>query len=125
VAWLLFKPPADLARDERAFVAELQAHSPPLATATALAQQFRDMVRQRKAKSLESWINEALASDLIEMRRFADGLRQDQAAVEAALSLPWSNGQTEGHVNRLKTIKRQMYGRASFHVLRQRVLWAG
>ena len=57
-----------------------------------------------------------------EMRRFAAGLKPDLTAVKAALSLPWSNGQTEGQVNRLKRIKRQMYGRASFDLLRHRIL---
>ena len=55
---------------------------------------------------------------------FAAGVRQDEGAVKAALSMPWSNGQTEGQVNKLKLIKRQMYGRASFDLLRRRVLLA-
>jgi transposase len=57
-----------------------------------------------------------------EMRGFARSLRRDLAAVRAAFTLPWSNGQTEGHVNRLKYLKRQMYGRASVELLRLRVL---
>ncbi len=60
-----------------------------------------------------------------ELRGFAEGLRQDEAAVKAALSLEWSNGQTEGQINRLKTLKRQMYGRAGFPSLRCRFLQAG
>ena len=57
-----------------------------------------------------------------ELIRFADGIRRDDAAVAAALGTEWSQGQTEGQVNRLKLIKRQMYGRACFDLLRQRVL---
>jgi transposase len=59
------------------------------------------------------------------MNGFAQGIRQDEAAVAAAMSEPWSNGPVEGQVNRLKTIKRQMYGRAGFQLLRARVLDAG
>ncbi len=58
------------------------------------------------------------------MRSFADGLRQDEAAVRAALELPWSNGQTEGQITRLKSVKRQMFGRAKLDLLRARVLEA-
>ncbi len=59
-----------------------------------------------------------------ELRGFAKGLQADKAAVRAALSLEWSNGQVEGQINRLKLIKRQMYGRAKFDLLRQRFLHA-
>ena len=61
---------------------------------------------------------------MTELRRFANGIRLDQAAVEAALTLPYSNGQVEGQVNRLKLIKRSMYGRANFDLLKARVLYA-
>jgi transposase len=59
-----------------------------------------------------------------ELRRFAEGIRRDEAAVLAAVTQPWSNGPVEGHVNRLKTVKRQMYGRAGFILLRARVVRA-
>ena len=64
----------------------------------------------------------AQASGLAAFVTFARGIRSDQAAVKAAFSLPWSNGPTEGHVNRLKFIKRQGYGRAGFELLKRRVL---
>ena len=67
------------------------------------------------------WLAEALASDL---RSFAEGLRQDLAAVWAALARPWSNGETEGQITRLKLIKRSMYGRAKLDLLRIRVMAA-
>ena len=83
------------------------------------------MIRQRKAQMLESWITRVRTSDdIVELGRFAKGLLNDLTAVKAALSLPWSNGQTEGQVNRLKLIKRQMFGRAKFDLLRKRVLCA-
>ncbi len=59
---------------------------------------------------------------LRELKGFAGGLLSDYQAVENALTLPWSNGQVEGQVNKLKTIKRQMYGRASFELLRKRMI---
>jgi transposase len=78
--------------------------------------------RERQPEALAGWIERAEKSGLRELRRFALGLRQDDAAVRAALEEPWSQGPTEGHIQRLKTLKRQMYGRASFGLLRQRVL---
>jgi transposase len=88
-----------------------------------LALQFRRLVTERRADELEEWIARSVAADApTEIRRFAAGLKPDLTAVKAALSLPWSNGQTEGQVNRLKRIKRQMYGRANFDLLRLRVL---
>ena len=83
------------------------------------------MVREQKSEALEDWIERVgTAEEAVELCRFAKGLKDDLLAVKAALSLPWSNGQTEGQVNRLKLIKRQMFGRANFDLLRQRVLCA-
>src|SRR5262245_46313578 len=72
------------------------------------------MVRERTAERLESWFEGVLASPWRELKRFAQGLCQDYAAVKAALTSPYSNGPTEGHVNRLKLFKRQMYGGPSW-----------
>lgn len=125
VAWLLLKPKSELAPKEQALLESLAEHCSPLENAAAVAQEFWEMVRQRKAQALDDWIARASASEgAVELRRFAEGLKDDLAAVRAALSLPWSNGQTEGQVNRLKLIKRQMFGRANFDLLRQRVLCA-
>jgi transposase len=93
--------------------------------AVALAQRFATMVRERRAEELATWLQQAEQSGITAFRSFAAGVRRDYAAVEAALSLPWSNGQVEGQVNRLKFIKRQMYGRAHFDLLRRRVLFSG
>lgn len=73
-------------------------------------------------EALDDWLVQARESGLAKLVRFAEGLEQDLAAVRAALELPWSNGQTEGQINRLKAIKRQMYGRAGFELLRARVM---
>lgn len=80
------------------------------------------MVRERMGDQLEEWIAAAQSSDIAELRRYAVGLRADLKAVQAGLTLAWSNGQVEGHIHRLKLLKRQMYGRAGFDVLRRRVL---
>lgn len=87
-----------------------------------LAQQFRTMVQQHESSKLDSWLDACAASNVSDLITFAAGLRQDYVAVRAALTTQWSNGQTEGQVNRLKFLKRQMYGRANFDLLRLRVL---
>ncbi|RUQ59304.1 ISL3 family transposase [Azospirillum doebereinerae] len=73
---------------------------------------------------LDSWLKDALSCGIPAVETFAAGVRQDEAAVKAALTMPWSSGQAEGQVNKLKLIKRQMYGRANFDLLRRRVLLA-
>lgn len=82
---------------------------------------FQAMVRHRNAAALGSWLDDAAAGPLAS---FANGLRADRSAVAAAFSLPWSNGQTEGHITKLKLAKRQMYGRAKLDLLRARNLSA-
>ena len=82
------------------------------------------MVRERKCEKLSTWLNEAKTCSLEEFRRFARGLEKEYDALSAALSEPWSNGQVEGHITRLKLLKRQMYGRANLDLLRLRVLHA-
>ena len=103
----------------------LWSQCPKLKTETELVHEFVKMVHDRKVEMLEGWIartHEPVVPP--ELRVFADGLRQDYKAVNAALSLEWSSGQVEGQINRLKMIKRQMYWRAGFDLLRQRVLYA-
>ena len=80
------------------------------------------MIREQTGHQLDAWLGEAEASHLPELQSFAKGIHQDKAAVLAGLTLPWSNGPLEGHINRLKLIKRSMYGRAKLPLLRQRVL---
>src|SRR6185437_390615 len=121
VAWLLQEPSPQKTRDIVYRDALYQA-CPDLALAAQLVQAFGSLLRERQPEALDGWIEQAEQSGLRELRRFALGLRQDYAAVRAALEEPWSQGQTEGHIQRLKTLKRQMYGRASFGLLRRRVL---
>jgi len=88
-----------------------------------LTQQFRSLVRQRRGAELETWLQAAEQAALPELAAFARSIRTDYAAVQAGLSLEWSNGPTEAQVGRLKMLKRRMYGQAGFPFLRQRVLY--
>jgi transposase len=126
VAGLLLSEPGDLSEEELAFVEALADRCPILRTTAELAREFVAMMRGREANKLASWIKKAHQAGVpLELRTFADGLQSDNDAVLAALTMEWSNGQVEGQVNRLKLIKRQMYGRAGFDLLRQRVLHHG
>jgi transposase len=100
----------------------LKKASPDFTAMRKLAMQFRGLFRSKNAEKLDSWLNDAEASGIYAMRRFAQTLRQDIDAVRNAVSEPWSNGQTEGQINRLKTLKRAMYGRAHAELLRARML---
>jgi transposase len=125
VSWLLLKKEPELQMDERIFVDEVGRQCPALQAAAALARAFMAMVQDRRPEDWQDWLIRAQDPNMaLELGNFAAGLRADERAVRAALTLEWSNGQVEGQINRLKTIKRQMYGRANFDLLRQRVLHA-
>lgn len=98
-------------------------HCPEAATARSLALDFHDIFANREAHRLPTWIEQAKISGITALKRFATGLESDYPAVEVAATYEWSSGQVEGHVNRLKKIKREMYGRARFNLLRKRVLF--
>jgi len=119
---LLLKSEVELKPEQRLYLEHLGRSNPEVLTAQQLVLAFLQLVRERAMESLEPWIERARASGLPELVEFAKGLVRDRAAVEAALQYKWSNGITEGHVNRLKMIKRTAYGRATFRLLRQRVL---
>jgi transposase len=120
--WLLLGDQSKQTTEEQALRGKLSELSAETREVTRLAVRFQEMVRERKAERLDEWLKEAKASEAVELGGFARGIEQDRAAVEAALSEAWSNGQTEGQINRLKFLKRQMYGRAKFDLLRARVL---
>jgi transposase len=101
---------------------KIRAASPDLTTALDLADEFTTLIRKQSCGTLQDWLTRAEASLCPEVRHFAEGIRRDESAVNAAITLPWSNGPVEGHVNRLKTIKRQMFGRAGFALLKARVV---
>lgn len=121
-SWLFVKPEQHLTFEDKIALAKMHQASEKATLAYSLGQQFIKMVRERCPEMLVSWIEATLKSGIGSLVRFAEGVRQDLAAITAALSLPWSSGQTEGQINRLKFIKRQMYGRAKFDLLRKRVL---
>jgi len=122
VACLFLSRPARLKPKQQAFLNDVFVRCPLLKTVYELAQQFVGLLRSRKSELLASWMEAAAASGCEALSRFVASLRRDLAAVEGGLSLAWSNGQTEGQVNRLKLIKRSMYGRANFDLLMARVL---
>jgi transposase len=111
-----------LSERQAAYLMPVCAADAAIGEAYRLTQEFLGMVRERRGDQLADWIAAAQGSDLAEVRRYAIGLRADLAAVEAGLTLEWSNGQVEGQIHRLKLLKRQMYGRAGFDLLRTRVL---
>jgi transposase len=122
--WLLLRAAETLTSDERAYRAALLDAEPVVREVQQLVADFGALVRTRDAPGLIAWLEQADASSLPDVHSFVAGIRRDRAAVAAALSSPWSNGQTEGQINRLKVLKRQMYGRAKLDLLDKRFLYA-
>jgi transposase len=89
-----------------------------------MSQEFVTMLKERQEEALDSWLKRAKACHVTELASFVNGIHRDYAAVRAAFSSEWSNGITEGHINRLKFLKRQMFGRAHLDLLRVKVLHA-
>jgi transposase len=114
-AWLILREPASA----RSYLEELYRQSPEIATTAKVAREFFRVVRSRDSTAWSNWLQSAKGTALAS---FSAHLVRDQAAVLAALQVPWNNGHVEGQVHRLKLVKRQMYGRASFDLLRLRVL---
>lgn len=110
-----------LSRADAVTIATIEAAVPALVTARDLFDRFQAMVRQRRSADLHPWLHDAASGPLAS---FAIGLQADESAV-AALVDPWSNGQTEGQITKLKLVKRQRYGRAKLDLLRARLLGAG
>ncbi|MGH2409721.1 MAG: transposase, partial [Chloroflexota bacterium] len=122
--WLLLADPARLTEAEQHYLTTLCRLSPQVALAQALAREFHTVIRERDVPGLYQWLHGAKLSGITELISVANGIWRDRLAVEAALTHAESQGQTEGQVNRLKTIKRCGYGRAAFDLLRRRVLLA-
>lgn len=123
-SFLMILPPEKLTVVQRQQLEHLCQASSDLHTAYLLSQEFVTMLRERQAEALDAWLKRAKESPIAELRSFANGILRDYAAVYAACSRPESNGVTEGHVNRLKFLKRQMFGRAHLDLLRVKVLHA-
>jgi transposase len=121
-AYLLIRRPERRSEAEEAAVAQLRSGDTEIARVIAFTERFCRIVRERRGGELRGWLADAERSGIREVRQFARKVRQDEAAVTAGCTEEWSNGQTEGQINRLKLLKRQMYGRAKFDLLRQRML---
>lgn len=120
-AWLLSEDPGALDDAARRFLHHLFEHAPALLVAGELARRFAALIRGDDAAALDQWIADAAGSELDAL---AKGIRRDIDAVKAAITHPWSTSPVEGRINRLKTLKRQMYGRAGHELLRARLLAA-
>lgn len=116
--------PGRLRAEEERQLDDVLSRCPELAALRTHVHAFARMICDRTGTDLPAWIRAARADDLPQLHAFADGLERDWDAVLAGLTLPWSSGPVEGHVNRIKMLKRQMYGRASLPLLRKRVLLA-
>ncbi|MBE9014240.1 ISL3 family transposase [Pseudanabaenaceae cyanobacterium LEGE 13415] len=120
--WLVMRVPKERTREQKQLIKRLKIHSPILKTAIELSEAFCKLIRRRQPEQFETWLKQVEVSDLVPFQKFAQGLQQDYEAVEAAMTLPISNGPVEGQINRLKLLKRQMYGRAGIKLLEQRFL---
>jgi len=123
-SWLFVLPKEKLTAEQQRQLDQMCQASEDLSSAYELSQDFLGMLKERRAQDLKEWIRAAKSSQVTELKSFAKSVQQDYAAIYAACSLPWSQGQVEGQINRLKCLKRQMYGRARFDLLRLRVLHA-
>lgn len=123
LTWLLLRREDELDMEER-YLLKLLLRDTKIAELRRLAHKFMHMIRTQSGAEWDSWLETCRQSAVKELRNFAISLKRDERAVYEAIRQPWSNGATEGHVNRLKYLKRQMYGRANFDLLRLKVLLA-
>ncbi len=119
---LLLKRAQERTEEETQALLHVEQLHPDLARTGLLMQQFLQMLRERRGEELDQWLRAAFHSAVPEWRAFVRKLHQDHDAVQAGLILQVNNGMVEGHINRLKFVKRSMYGRANFDLLRLRVL---
>ena len=122
--WLVLRQPDHLTAEDQGVLERLRQAHPAFAQAIALAQDFAQLLRARQPERLETWLQQAATSSLAALQRLAKSLQRDYAAVKAGVTVPWSTSPVEGHINRLKMLKRQMFGRARLDLLRRRFLLA-
>jgi transposase len=123
VVWLLTRRVDDLSAEEIEKVKQIETGCCEIRRASEIVRDFSDMIRNRDRAKWECWLENATAPTAPRaIRSFASNLKKDAAAIKAALELPWSNGQLEGQINKLKMLKRQMYGRANLKLLEHRLL---
>ncbi len=123
LAWLFLRDSAQLEKQEKQTLS-LICKAQQIEIAYGLAQQFVMLLKERNAQPLEIWLRDCQMSGISDQVTFAQGLEKEGSALHAAFTLPYSNGPVEGKINKLKYIKRSMYGRGGFPLLRQRVLKA-
>ncbi len=111
----------DLSKAETVTIAAIEDGVPLLVEAREIVAAFQSMVRKKALADLEPWLAQTRSSLV---NSFANGIIKDKAAVSAAITSPWSNGQTEGQITKLKLVKRQMYGRGKLNLLQARVIGA-
>jgi transposase len=121
-SWLFVTPQEQLTNSQRVLLERICQTNADLQALYQLGQEFALMVKQRRARRLDPWLRRVGQSSSTDLQGFASGIKRDYAAVKMALSVAWSQGQVEGQITRLKLLKRQMYGRARFDLLRSRVL---
>jgi hypothetical protein len=122
--WLVLRQPDHLTAEDHAVLDRLRQAHPAFAQAIALAQGFAQLLRARQPERLDAWLQQAATSSLAAFRRLAKSFQRDSAAVKAGVTLPWSTSPVEGHINRLKMLKRQMFGRAHLDLLSRRFVLA-
>jgi transposase len=122
--WWLLRPLDTLTAEEQQYRQRLLAAAPEVQTALEQLLAFRHLVHARDCEALAPWLRRAEGSTVREVRAFAASVRRDQAAVQAALDHAWSSGRVEGQVTKIKLVKRQMYGRGNFDLLKRRLLLA-
>ena len=123
-AWLVLRPEESRKQDDEKLIVLLRTQHSDIAEAISLSSKFAQLVRQRQPEKLDSWLTQADSNTLSPFRRFAQSLREDYDALKAGVTISVSNGPVEGHINRLKMLKRQMYGRAKLDLLERRFLLA-
>lgn len=121
--WILRRPEA-LTETEQLHLRTVRAHCPELDALVRHVRSFATMLTERRGERLLDWLDAVRQDDLPSLHTLAAGIDRDRDAVIAGLTLPWNSGVVEGHVNRIKMFKRQMFGRAGFDLLRKRVLLA-
>jgi transposase len=125
LTWFILRRTEQRTKEDEKVLDHISNEKDKLSTTIILARRFATIIRKQQASELDPWLIEAGESSYKVWRNFANSLKRDYDAVHAALMFQWSNGPTEGHINRLKCLKRQMYGRAKDDLLRKRVLWQG
>ncbi|WP_442941491.1 ISL3 family transposase [Nocardia sp. NBC_00403] len=121
VGWIMTNPAA-LVPEHQESLDRVLAISPELAALTGHVRAFAEIMGERRGRDLERWMVAVDSDDQPALHSFVRGLRRDQDAVTAGLTMAWSSGTVEGHVNRIKMLKRQMFGRANTDLLRKRIL---